>query len=279
MADCLKDFGPVYGFWCFSYERYNGVLGSFPTNKKSIASQLMRRFVYESESQSQQNLKDLSDIFQPLLPMLQSSNISSTHTDLTFQLLTNCYNLSQIHVPNMQKVSLLCPEDFVSLKTVYKFMYHNIDNFLFTRTIKIIKTIRLYNQQFGSLRDRRNKSSSFLLAIWAKEDGSISCDWNGVRRPGEVLYYMLNKVKIGSNYREHLFAVVAWFKEHHCRLLYGKPMEVWNHLECVPDGPATFLPIHRIAGRFVAGRGQVVMPTGNEERVTFVCPIPSFEYF
>lgn len=34
MADCLKDFGSVYGFWCFSYERYNGILCSFPTNKK-----------------------------------------------------------------------------------------------------------------------------------------------------------------------------------------------------------------------------------------------------
>ena len=39
------------------------------------------------------------------------------------------------------------------------------------------------------------------------------------------------------------------------------------------------LPIHRIEGRFVAGCGQVVMPNGNEERVTFICPIPGFEYF
>ena len=88
---------------------------------------------------------------------------------------------------------------------------------------------------------------------------------------------MLNKVKIGDNYREHLFAVVAWFKQLDCRLLYGKPMEVWNHLDYVENGPATFLPIHKITCRFVAGPGQVAMPSGNEERVTFVCPIPSFE--
>ena len=97
-------------------------------------------------------------------------------------------------------------------------------------TIKVIKTIRLYGQQFSSLRDRQNKSSSYILAPWLREDGSIECDLNAVRRPGQVLYYMLNKVKINSNYREHLFAVVAWFKEHHCRVIYGKPMEVWDHL-------------------------------------------------
>ena len=32
MAECVKDYGSVYGFWCFSYEWYNGILGSFPTN-------------------------------------------------------------------------------------------------------------------------------------------------------------------------------------------------------------------------------------------------------
>ena len=25
---CMMDFGPVYSFWCFSFERFNGVLGS-----------------------------------------------------------------------------------------------------------------------------------------------------------------------------------------------------------------------------------------------------------
>ena len=78
-------------------------------------------------------------------------------------------------------VSLLSLEDFSSLKTVYSHMYCDIDGYIFTRTIKTIKTLRLYNQQFGSLRDRQNKGSSFLLAIWANEDGSIHSDLNGLK--------------------------------------------------------------------------------------------------
>lgn len=41
---CVLDFGPVYSFWLFSFERENGILGSFPTNKRCIEKQLMRKF-------------------------------------------------------------------------------------------------------------------------------------------------------------------------------------------------------------------------------------------
>lgn len=29
LKDCITDFGPTYSFWCFSFERYNGILGDF----------------------------------------------------------------------------------------------------------------------------------------------------------------------------------------------------------------------------------------------------------
>jgi len=27
IADCCNDYGPLYSFWCYSFERMNGVLG------------------------------------------------------------------------------------------------------------------------------------------------------------------------------------------------------------------------------------------------------------
>ena len=27
IADCCRDYGPLYSFWCFSFERMNGILG------------------------------------------------------------------------------------------------------------------------------------------------------------------------------------------------------------------------------------------------------------
>lgn len=79
-------------------------------------------------------------------------------------------------------------------------------------------------------------------------------------RPGKVLHYILNKVIIGAEHEEHLFSVVGWFKEHRCRMLYEKPLEVWQYDQCLDDGPVTFLPIHEITCRFSAGYSRVAIP-------------------
>lgn len=49
LKDSIMDYGPVYAFWLFSYERYNGILGSVPTNNKTIEPQLMKRFVCDQQ--------------------------------------------------------------------------------------------------------------------------------------------------------------------------------------------------------------------------------------
>ena len=43
----LLDYGPVLGFWLFSFERYNGLLGSTVTNNRSVEMQFMRDFLKE----------------------------------------------------------------------------------------------------------------------------------------------------------------------------------------------------------------------------------------
>ena len=36
LKDCFMNYGPPHAFWCFAFERFNGILGSYSTNKKSI---------------------------------------------------------------------------------------------------------------------------------------------------------------------------------------------------------------------------------------------------
>ena len=40
IVDCIRDYGPVYSFWCFSFERYNGILGSYHKNNHNIGKWL-----------------------------------------------------------------------------------------------------------------------------------------------------------------------------------------------------------------------------------------------
>lgn len=48
LKSCIEDYGPLHGFWLYAFERYNGILGSAPTNKRSIEIQLMDHFVHDS---------------------------------------------------------------------------------------------------------------------------------------------------------------------------------------------------------------------------------------
>ena len=45
IKECILDYGPVYSFWLFAFERLNGILGSYHTNCHDISLQLMRRFL------------------------------------------------------------------------------------------------------------------------------------------------------------------------------------------------------------------------------------------
>ena len=75
LVECVLDYGPVYSFWLFSFERSNGILGEYGTNQRAVEIQLMRKFL------SSQFMKDLplpvefQDIIKPLLNRLYLSAI------------------------------------------------------------------------------------------------------------------------------------------------------------------------------------------------------------
>lgn len=45
LPDIILDYGPPHAFWCFSYERMNGILASTPTNNRSIESEILERYL------------------------------------------------------------------------------------------------------------------------------------------------------------------------------------------------------------------------------------------
>ena len=47
LRQCLLDSSPIYGFWCFTYERHNGKLGDYATNRKGIEMQIANKFLQE----------------------------------------------------------------------------------------------------------------------------------------------------------------------------------------------------------------------------------------
>ena len=71
LANCLKDYGSIYGFWLFG--RYNGILGNYQTNKRSVEIQLMRRFLRDTDILNHLSPGDFTEIFQETLSSLRVS--------------------------------------------------------------------------------------------------------------------------------------------------------------------------------------------------------------
>ena len=67
---CVLDFGPVYIFWLFSFERCNGIVGDFQTNNRSNELQFMRKFVCDHPLQDiplpESFLKEFEPRFKPV---------------------------------------------------------------------------------------------------------------------------------------------------------------------------------------------------------------------
>ena len=45
LKESFFNYGLPHAFWCFAFERYNGILRSYHSNKKSIESQFMKKFL------------------------------------------------------------------------------------------------------------------------------------------------------------------------------------------------------------------------------------------
>ena len=93
LRDCLASFGPLYTFWCFAFERYNGILGSVHINGKAIESQLMKKFCHEQEANSI-HLPSNDQFCALLSKRTQSPNMTLSHlwnTDMDIHRLVKKY--------------------------------------------------------------------------------------------------------------------------------------------------------------------------------------------
>ena len=67
LKECVLDYGPLNHFWLFSFERFNGVLGQIPNNNRSIETQMMQRFLCDTQIMRIPMPNEYQDEFKPLL--------------------------------------------------------------------------------------------------------------------------------------------------------------------------------------------------------------------
>ena len=266
LKEIIVDHGPVHSFWCFSFERYNGIMGSISTNKRSLELQLMRKLILSRFLDSVQLPLQYRTEFETLLSSPSSSNATTSNSLLsaasaadsmstTIPINTaNWSDISHLKLPSHYKVQSLEVEDQNAIFAVYRSLYpeHAVDRQAMAETIKKYSSVTIGNQSYSSKLECRSLRSARIYASWAAVDQE-DLNLNSLEFfAGYVLYYFSHSIKLNGAFVQHVFACVLWHKPDENPDRFGNPTKTWKLNDFLAHGPSRFLPVQRIYYRFAA---------------------------
>ena len=201
LCECILDFGPVYGFWCFSFERYNGILGALHVNNHQIEIQLMRKFI-ELQQHGSMTWPREFETFEDILVSADKGTLALTKKR---QFTAGEYRQSiQLKVGTGQELHHLSffdkhfiqvlfsvKEIYMSdgegeaLRTMYAFLHKEYSIVYVPKLSHKFSSLMLYDQKLDSQYSRSERSAC-ILARWYGANGldTTSVDL----RPGEFVH-------------------------------------------------------------------------------------------
>ena len=128
LKDCVLEFGPVYSYWLFAFERFNNNIGNVHTNKRNIEIQIMRH----TDRQNQLKLLELDldpDLRKLFFTESNTGSLKFSYETSTIPLSSQdyCEKLwSKIECVSMSKskqVKVLDDDEAEHLLNCYKHLY------------------------------------------------------------------------------------------------------------------------------------------------------------
>lgn len=269
LLQCIHDYGSTSGFWLYAFERYNGLLGSFHTNSKSVESQLLKTFL------ERQSLNIASDVYddQDFVCTLPSLRQSYQDTCNNLPLIANIISVleapcgpiqispdtykafaGQLKPVSPYQEKFLSTEEFEKLTEVL----HNIfgNDISFPRAYLKFGRLTIGDDLLGSCLPRCNRNSSVIVANWLLDNTSTT-----QRLIGEIQHFLLIPVTchpslqqptshVHTNDLKVTIAFVHWFKHHPTyRDWYGSSFTVCESVLPKIVNQYSYLPVHRVLGR------------------------------
>lgn len=226
LKDSIVDYGPVYSFWLFSFKRFNGILGSIPSNKRSIEAQLMKRFIcdqqlhshaFTSELQESSTHKILSSYHVTKGSVAQQTNAGADET--CYSSSSEILKSSNFTILGRVTEAVLETNNIEMLSSIYSSELPNT----FVKCLhsyKKIGAIQYKGRIFGSIISRRLKAA-YVQAKQPRSGYSAA----------QIDYYCLHKVVIKENEQERIIeqicAAVSWYEEHPEQKWFCKPALIY----------------------------------------------------
>jgi hypothetical protein len=222
LKQVIIDHGPIPSFWCFSFERFNGILGSIKTNNRSVELQLMRKLLTSRQIEEFNLPEQFNEEFTSLcfpveneeIEQFNDTTINNWHLFYQYQNICTALHLDGIDWRNYSGITLSSSykiihfhsEDLNILTDVYKVMYpaSEIQSNCLADIFHKFGSITIRNINFGSNMQNRGIRSSRILASWPDGQGHILKDSFSLSA-GAVDFYFSHSSKINSVYVTHFF--------------------------------------------------------------------------
>jgi hypothetical protein len=280
LYDCSFDYGPLYAFWCFSFERMNGILGSLPNSNRKIEPELMRRLMFDSQvesviSSSGVEMKGLELLGKrPSIGSLSVTDEFSSDEMHRFWMNSQDIQASQVSGSEDFPGEFLKPSfnntilssEMLDLMVEYYLATYELfgfrkpfskgsdDDIVIRVKMNQFGRCRIGSEVFGSSISIRHAKSSYILAKFITNDGTVDC------YPGQVQYYFTHTIDLPNGPAEHFLAYVRWYQpvaSPNVRYHFSANdddktcnVELWN-TEFYPISRDCIIPVHHILGRFV----------------------------
>ena len=253
LKDCLLDYGPVHGFWCFGFERFNGVMGRYHTNSQSIETQLMRKFIREQHIRAFNIPSEANSLFNSLNisssgSLLETSGDHDNEKILKLKSLAD-YNLQSDYSLDDNLVHLLPPlfkgvlntGEVQQLQAIYAYIYPNVCIHHFSRFYESSNKCSLAGELFSM--------ASMITAFWPVE--SITTVFDRELQVGQITRLIKHTIVISerNNHhvkKNHIFCQVKWYIKHHQKGYFGA-----SAIVCIPityvENSCSYMPIQRIS--------------------------------
>ena len=222
LKECISDFGPVYAFWLFSFERLNGVLGSYHTNCKDISLQLMRKFTTSSSYLNTDCWP--SEYVEEFYPLVAHHTYSKGSLQLiTFDqaLSVACMQLDIIKPSPPIKEAAWEAHEREELKDIMASVVGHTD----------CNLLLLYYKCFALKIDKFVLGSQKSHHVTKSHVMACHPDYDNQLHLARIEYYCKLSFKSeGLNCSLHTewIAYVTFYDEHMCKVWFGGPTQVWT---------------------------------------------------
>ena len=227
LPDIILDLGPPHTFWCFSYERLNGVMAGTPNSNRSVEVEVANRFMRGSLS------------FNSNLPTIEASNIPSslkefvdTPADSDPQLHSyprTFWVLSALSSPPESRFDLQIALDKGDVRNWPIKLHHPCKRNLKIEPSLLIELRRFFEDLYGSHLDYiqprlhkygrcsvngQNFSSDFNSSDRSSVVKAVFVDDENVLAPyfGVVRYFFTTTVVVDAQAKLHYLSYVTWLK-------------------------------------------------------------------